>query len=70
MRTNIGYTITHSCVITSNKEVVLGCKDDGSYVTWLCFNGNDYCFGHYFDNYKEALSDFGVRIVNAANITL
>ena len=66
MRTNAGYIITHSCVIESNKEVVLGCTVGDRYVTWLCYNGDNYCFGHYFNSYKEALIDFGERIASEA----
>lgn len=66
MRTNAGYTITHSCVIHLNKEVVLGRGSGNRYVTWLCYNGDNYCFGHYFNSYKEALIDFGERIASEA----
>lgn len=66
MRTNAGYLITHSCVIKDNTEVVLGCNAHG-YVTWLCDDDRDnYYWGHYFDNYKDALVDFGKRITNEA----
>lgn len=66
MRTNAGYIITHSCVIESNKEVVLGCAAGDRYVTWLCYNDDNYCYGHYFNSYKEALIDFGKRIASEA----
>lgn len=61
MRTNAGYIITHSCVIDSNREIVLGCNANG-YMTWICDNGDIYYCGRYFDNYKEALLNFGKRI--------
>lgn len=70
MRTNAGYTITHSCVIHLNREVVLGRGSGNRYVTWLCDDGDNYYWGLYFDNYKAALADFGERITNEANITL
>lgn len=47
MRTNAGYIITHSCVIDSNREIVLGCNANG-YMTWICDNGDIYYCGRYF----------------------
>lgn len=61
MRTNAGYVIIRACSIDSELEVVMGAKA-GQCVTWLCKNGEDYFWGHYFPSFMAALSDFGKRI--------
>lgn len=61
MRTNAGYVIIRACSIDSRLEVVLG-SNAHQCVTWLCKDGEDYFWGHYFNNFMAALSDFGKRI--------
>jgi hypothetical protein len=46
-------------------EIVLGYNPNNKltpYVTWICFNKNDYNFGHYFKTKSEAYRDFFNRI--------
>jgi hypothetical protein len=57
-RTNNEYEICLAIDTGKNEEVVLGKANEEDYVTWICVNGNDYYWGHYFDNLKDALKDF------------
>lgn len=61
-RTNVGYVITDSIHI-NGREFVLAHNSNKSspYVTWECTNGNDYFFGHYFSNMKNAQKDLVKR---------
>lgn len=61
MRCNIGYEIILSHRTGKNEEVVLGRRAGNEFVTWLCINGNDYYWGHYTDNFKDALRDYTER---------
>lgn len=39
-------------------EIVIAYNPKNSvtpYVVWHCYNGNNYCFGHYYEQYKDAL---------------
>lgn len=65
-RINAGYTIVESCAIDDELEVVLG-ERRGKYVTWRCRNGEDYYWGHYFDDPRAALKDYGKRIMEEAD---
>lgn len=65
MRTNVGYIITDSCRVGDGLEVVMGYNAKQS-VTWLCKNGEDYYWGHYFDDPRAALKDYGKRIMEEA----
>ena len=58
MRVNNEYKIVLSQSMGDKWEVVLGKANDEDYVTWLCMDGNDYYWGHYFDNLTDALKDF------------
>ena len=65
MRTNVGFIIIASDKNESGDEIVLGCYpfDNGyKYVTWVCFNGDDYNFGHYFTDINEAVEDYNRRL--------
>lgn len=60
-RENAGFRILLSKTVGDGLEVVLGQRlPDGWYVTWLCSNGTDYSWGHYFDDTQllNALRDF------------
>lgn len=66
MRQNCKYDITYTYRLTENEEIVLGRREnynrEPSFVTWLCMDGNNYFWGHYFDNEIKALDDFISRI--------
>ena len=57
-RTNAGFIITDSIHI-GNSEFVIGIHTSAprSYVTWQCRNGNDYFWGHYFEDRQSAERD-------------
>ena len=64
-RMNAGFEIIAAQQVSTIAEVVLGKREsDGEYVTWLCFCGNDYNWGHYFgpEQACEAMSDFLMRV--------
>ena len=68
MRTNAGFVIIASEKNNRDEEIVLGCHpfDNGyKYVTWTCYNGNDYNFGHYFTDINKAVRDYNARVKNA-----
>ena len=58
-RSNIGYNIEKSFKI-GKTEIVLGKNEKApeKFVTWQCSNGDDYFWGHYFDNEYDALYDY------------
>lgn len=58
IRTNAGYTITDSITI-GQTEIVIGHKKGAfaPYVTWECTGGNNYYWGHYLLNRREAEKD-------------
>lgn len=55
IRTNAGFIITDSIHI-GNSEFVIGVHTTApnSFVTWQCRNGNDYFWGHYFEDRQSA----------------
>lgn len=57
-RTNAGFIITDSIHI-GNSEFVIGIHTSAprSYVTWQCRNGNNYFWGHYFEDRQSAERD-------------
>ena len=61
-RENVGYIITDT-VCVGETEFVLGVRNSTPpcYVTWACKNGNDYFWGHYFDDLLEATEDLLAR---------
>ena len=62
MRTNAGFIIIASHRLGFAKEVVLGYEPEtGKYVTWLCFNGTDYNYGHYGTDFLKAVADYRKR---------
>lgn len=68
MRTNSGYFIIASKVVEKDVEVVFGWNlETGQYVTWKCFSGKDYRWGHYFweDEFTKAAVDFAERCEGA-----
>lgn len=63
MRENCGYIIIYAYRLNENEEIVLGkSKSANTFVTWLCRNQTDYCWGHYTENEIEALEDMVDRI--------
>ena len=65
MRTNAGYTITDT-IHVGRVEFVLGEQADGKmFVTWECEDGNNYYWGHYYDNRTAAKLDLLTRARNA-----
>lgn len=67
-RTNASYEIINSITLRGY-EIVLGrgLINPNCYVTWLCSNGNDYYWGHYFQDEVAAIKDFGKRIMDEAD---
>lgn len=61
MRTNAGYTITDS-IHVQDTEFVLGERGSSRYVTWQCSGGDNYYWGHYFDNRMAAVKDLLQRV--------
>ena len=57
MRRNEGYDIIVSVPLNREYEIVIGENADGRYVVWTCRNSNDYFWGHYVSNYKQALKE-------------
>ena len=60
-RSNAGYVITQSIHVKDSEFVLGEHPESGMYVTWLCKNGSDYFWGHYCDNYYNALKDLCER---------
>ena len=63
MRTNAGYQIIDTIQLP-NVEFVLGEKETAygtQFVTWRCYAGREYHFGHYIENYVDALIDLHER---------
>lgn len=58
-RINIGYEIIKSFTI-GNTEIVLAKNEKApdKFVTWQCSNGDNYFWGHYYDNGYDALYDY------------
>ena len=68
MRINAGYIIIYSSKVTDDTEIVLGYHPiTEMYVTWVCCDGNNYFWGHYFQNESVALIDLSERIEGAKN---
>ena len=66
-RRNEEYTIINAIRATSHTEVVLGEYKNSiqnMWVTWICQNGIDYIWGHYFTDEKSATIDFLERALN------
>lgn len=65
-RNNIGYNIEKSFTI-GKIEIVLGRNEAApdKFVTWQCTNGDNYFWGHYFDNEYDALYDYLDRCKSA-----
>lgn len=64
MRTNAEYIIIASKEVEKDMEAVFGWNPETSqYVTWMCFGGQDYRWGHYFwgDELLEAARDYEKR---------
>ncbi len=61
-RINAGYEIIDAIPV-GNTEFVLGrnIHDGARYVTWECKNGDNYFWGHYFADRKDAVRDFYER---------
>ncbi len=61
-RKNAGYIIT-SAITIGESEIVLGVHEKlpDHFVTWVCANGNNYFWGHYFSNLINAQKDFCER---------
>jgi hypothetical protein len=68
-RKNAGYVITNAIKI-GESEVVLGIheKNPNMCVTWECSNGDNYHWGHYFDNLLSAQKDFCKRGYDKARL--
>ena len=62
-RRNAGYMILQTEKIGS-LEIALGenPKAPAPYVTWMCRNGTDYFWGHYFSSLLSASRDYMKRI--------
>ena len=58
IRMNAGYIITDS-VHVGEMEFVLGVHSTAAnqFVTWACKDGNNYFWGHYFDDLMAATKD-------------
>jgi hypothetical protein len=63
VRRNAGYTILQTERI-GKLEIVLGENPNAPapYVTWMCRNGTDYFWGHYFSSLLSASRDYMKRI--------
>lgn len=63
VRQNAGYTIIQAQTV-GKTEFVLGenLKAPDPHVTWVCREGIDYNFGHYFSSIFSASRDFMNRI--------
>jgi len=70
-RINAGYKIIKAIEI-EDVEIVLGedkSKQLSPYVTWICNQGR-YNLGHYFENYRSALSDFYYRVFKECKLAI
>lgn len=54
-RINAGYIITQSIQVKDSEFVLGQHPKTGMCVTWQCKNGGNYFWGHYCDNYYDAL---------------
>ena len=63
VRRNAEYTILQTEKI-GKLEIVLGENPNAPapYVTWMCRNGTDYFWGHYFSSLLSASRDYMKRI--------
>jgi hypothetical protein len=63
VRQNAGYMILQTEKI-GKLEIVLGENPNAPapYVTWMCRNGTDYFWGHYFSSLLSASRDYMKRI--------
>ena len=65
MRANVGYTITDT-IHVGDVEFVLGEQPNSKqFVTWECKDGDNYYWGHYFDNRTAAKLDLLTRVRSA-----
>lgn len=66
-RMNDRWEIVGSFPINEREEVVLavGGRD---FVTWLCKDGTNYFWGHYFDTMNDAKEDFLKRATKEMQI--
>lgn len=67
-RQNAGYVITDA-IHVGDTEIVIGehPKAAAPYVTWLCIKGDNYFWGHYFMDRKDAMQDLVQRVKNELN---
>lgn len=71
-RTNAGYDIIKT-ILLPEEEFVLGVKTiDGKniYVTWCCVDKTKYYYGHYIDDYKNAIIDLYERAKGSIQWTI
>ena len=68
VRQNAGYTIIQAQAV-GNREIVLGenLNAPDPYVTWMCRNGTDYFWGHYFPSMLLAARDYMKRFNEERN---
>lgn len=65
MRENCNYEIIYAFRINEKEEIVLGKlanEQVTEFVTWICSEGNNYFWGHYFDDEIASLEDLLERI--------
>ena len=64
LRSNVGFIIQEKTKTGMNEEVVIGYnpRNTHKFVTWICYRGNDYNHGHYFENIEKAVQDYKARI--------
>ena len=62
IRENEGFIIIASKRTGLETEVVMGFNPQSSqYVTWLCYRGDDYNYGHYGTDFNKAVQDYRRR---------
>ena len=69
IRRNAGYEIIDIVTLKENREIVLGKREDGQFVTWYATRRNfmydwDYYHGHYIQDELNARIDFYERVVD------
>lgn len=63
-RINCGYEIITAIRVAKNMELVIGHNAEypDMWVTWYCYNGNNYSTGYYCGSFRQALQELADRI--------
>ena len=65
MRECVGYIIINSKRINEHEEIVIGYNEKAvqKYVCWYCRDNDNYFWGYYTNNLKDAMKKMDERIL-------